>query len=125
MTVMTPSATQGGARFFLQHGAEHGYGRGLNGYVLLPGSYFLVSGAAMLAGFPFVIALLRAPFPWVWVFLFAACFCLFFNTGPTNTILANVTHPSIWATGFAVKIFVHEDPNWGNDSIDLLRARLV
>lgn len=70
-----------------------------------PGSYFLVSGAAMLAGFPFVIALLRAPFPWVWLFLFAACFCLFFNTGPTNTILANVTQSSIRATGFALNIF--------------------
>ena len=72
-----------------------------------PGSYFLVSGAAMLAGFPIFLAALHAPFPWaVWILIFLTCFCLFFNTGPTNTILANVTHPSIRAVGFAVNIFV-------------------
>jgi MFS family permease len=71
-----------------------------------PGSYFLVSGAAMLAGFPFFVATLWTPFPWIWIWLFAAVFCLFFNTGPTNTILANVTHPAIRAVGFAVTIFV-------------------
>ena len=38
--------------------------------------------------------------------IFLACFCLFFNTGPTNTILANVTHPSMRAAGFALNIFV-------------------
>jgi hypothetical protein len=31
---------------------------------------------------------------------------LFFNTGPTNAILANVTQPSIRAAGFAFNIFV-------------------
>ena len=50
--------------------------------------------------------MLRAPFPWVWVLIFLACFCLFFNTGPTNTILANVTHPSMRAAAFALNIFV-------------------
>lgn len=70
------------------------------------GSYFLVSGAAMLAGFPILLAVLRAPFPWIWPLIFLTCFCLFFNTGPTNTILANVTHPSIRAAGFALNIFV-------------------
>ena len=30
----------------------------------------------------------------------------FFNTGPTNTILANATHPSICAAGFALNILV-------------------
>jgi len=30
----------------------------------------------------------NASFPMIWVWLFLACFCLFFNTGPTNTILA-------------------------------------
>jgi hypothetical protein len=34
------------------------------------------------------------------------CFCLFFNTGPTNTILANVTHPSIRAGAFALNILI-------------------
>lgn len=71
-----------------------------------PGSYFLVSGAAMLVGFPFMLLTLAAPFPLIWVWLFATCFCLFFNTGPTNTILANVSHPSIRAAGFALNIFV-------------------
>jgi MFS family permease len=71
-----------------------------------PGSYFLVSGAAMLAGFPAFLGVLHAPFPWIWVFIFLTCFCLFFNTGPTNTILANVTHPSMRAAGFALNILV-------------------
>jgi MFS family permease len=74
-----------------------------------PGSYFLVSGVAMLLAFPLSLAMLEAPFhpfPWAWVFLFLACFCLFFNTGPTNTILANVTHPSMRASGFALNILV-------------------
>jgi MFS transporter, Spinster family, sphingosine-1-phosphate transporter len=84
----------------------------LGGYVgdklrpRFPGSYFLVSGIAMLIGLPFSIAMLYVPFPWAWVFIFLACFCLFFNTGPTNTILANVSHPSIRASAFALNILV-------------------
>jgi MFS family permease len=70
------------------------------------GSYFLVSGLAMLAGFPFILIFLKTPFPLAWVPLTIAVFCLFFNTGPTNTILANVTHPSIRATAFALNIFI-------------------
>ena len=46
------------------------------------------------------------PFPWAWICIFLACFCLFFNTGPTNTILANVTHPSIRASAFALNILI-------------------
>jgi MFS family permease len=74
------------------------------------GSYFLVSGLAMLIGFPFFLAVLwtpfNTPFPWAWILIFLTCFCLFFNTGPTNTILANVTHPSLRAPGFALNIFI-------------------
>jgi MFS family permease len=70
-----------------------------------PGSYFLVSAAAMFAGFPLFLGVLYAPFPLAWVFVFLACFCLFFNTGPTNTILANVTHPAMRAQAFALNIF--------------------
>jgi MFS transporter, Spinster family, sphingosine-1-phosphate transporter len=70
------------------------------------GAYFLVSGAAMLIGFPLFLAALQAPFPWLWVLIFLTVFCLFFSTGPTNTILANVTHPSIRALGFAFNILV-------------------
>ena len=72
----------------------------------IPGSYFLVSGLGMLAGFPFMLLTVTASFPMIWVWLFLTCFCLFFNTGPTNTILANVTHPAIRAAGFALNIFV-------------------
>lgn len=71
-----------------------------------PGSYFLVSGAGMLIAFPLFLAVLKSPFPLAWVFMFVAVFFLFFNTGPTNTILANVTHPSIRATAFALNILV-------------------
>lgn len=71
-----------------------------------PGSYFLVSGAAMLVGFPMVLLVIYTEFPWTWVYLFLAVFFLFFNTGPTNTILANVTHPAIRASAFALNIFV-------------------
>jgi MFS transporter, Spinster family, sphingosine-1-phosphate transporter len=70
------------------------------------GSYFLVSGVAMIAGFPFLLLTLDAPFPRIWIWLSVASFCLFFNTGPTNTILANVSHPSIRAASFALNILL-------------------
>jgi predicted MFS family arabinose efflux permease len=70
------------------------------------GAYFLVCGAGMLAGVPMFLLMLRTPFPWAWIFVFLACFCLFFNTGPGNAILANVTHPSIRATAFALNILI-------------------
>jgi MFS family permease len=70
------------------------------------GSYFLVSGAAMILAFPFLLYALVIPFPYAWICIFAACFCLFFNTGPTNTILANVTHPAIRASAFAFNILI-------------------
>src|SRR5207237_1737958 len=72
----------------------------------LSGSYFIVSGIAMILGFPVVLLILHTPFPWAWVLIFLAVFCLFFNTGPTNTILANVSHPSLRASAFALNIFV-------------------
>lgn len=71
-----------------------------------PGSYFLVSGVGLLVTIPCVLAFLVAPFPLAWLFIFLAEFFLFFNTGPTNTILANVTHPSMRATAFALNILV-------------------
>ena len=48
----------------------------------LPGSYFLISGAGMLIGFPFFVLMMLRPFPEAWVYIFLAEFCLFFNTGP-------------------------------------------
>src|SRR5262249_48389990 len=71
-----------------------------------PGSYFLVAGSSMLLGFPLFLLVLCTPFPWAWIFLFLTCFCLFFNTGPTNTVLANVTHPAVRASAFALNILV-------------------
>lgn len=71
-----------------------------------PGAYFQVSGIAMLIAFPFVIAFLYVPFPYAWGCLFCAIFFLFFNTGPSNTALANATHPSVRAMAFAVNILV-------------------
>lgn len=70
------------------------------------GSYFLVSATAMIIGFPMLLLMIWTPFPLAWVFLFLSVFCLFFNTGPTNTILANVTRPAVRASGFALNILL-------------------
>ena len=68
------------------------------------GSYFLVSGIAMLVGFPLFLGVLFTPFPYCWGLIALAVFCLFFNTGPTNTIIANVTPSGIRSTAFAICI---------------------
>jgi predicted MFS family arabinose efflux permease len=60
----------------------------------------------MLLGFPLFFLMLYSPFPAAWGILFLVCFCLFLNTGPGNTILANVTHPSIRASAFALNILI-------------------
>ena len=70
------------------------------------GAYFLVSGVAILVGFPVFLLALFMPFPWAWLLIFLACFCLFANTGLTNTILANVTPPALRPSAFALNIFV-------------------
>ena len=70
------------------------------------GSYFLVSGIGILIAFPFSAAMLFTPFPAAWVLMFIVIFFLFFNTGPSNTALANVTHPSVRATAFALNILI-------------------
>jgi len=72
----------------------------------ISGSYFLVSGIGMLAGFPLFLLLLVTPFPLAWVVVFFAVFCLFFNTGPSNTALANTTPPAIRASAFAINILI-------------------
>jgi MFS transporter, Spinster family, sphingosine-1-phosphate transporter len=71
-----------------------------------PGSYFLVAGVGMIVAFPLFLLILWTPFPMAWVVMFAAVFCLFFNTGPTNTVLANVSPPAIRSSAFAINIFV-------------------
>ena len=45
-------------------------------------------------------------FPWAWLMIFAAVFFIFINTGPTNAILANVVHPVMRPSGFALNILV-------------------
>jgi hypothetical protein len=70
------------------------------------GSYFLVSGVALMLGFPVMLLMLWTPYPLKWVFIFLAVFLCFFNTGPTNTILANVTHSSLRASAFALNILI-------------------
>ena len=71
-----------------------------------PGGYFLVSGVGMLIAFPLTVAMLFTPFPWFWGMLFLVEFFLFFNTGPANAALVDVTAPAIRATAFAVNIFL-------------------
>jgi MFS family permease len=71
-----------------------------------PGSYFLVSGAAMVLAFPALLLMIVLPPSLIWGPLVLFVFLLFFNTGPTNTILANVTHPLLRAPGFALNILV-------------------
>ena len=70
------------------------------------GAYFLVSGIAILCAFPATVMMLRTPFPMAWGFVFLAVFFLFFNTGPANTALANVTSSTVRSTAFALNIFV-------------------
>ena len=70
------------------------------------GSYFLVSGVALVLSFPMLLLMIFLPFPYAWIPLVCFVFLLFFNTGPTNTILANVTHPLLRAPGFALNILV-------------------
>jgi MFS family permease len=70
------------------------------------GAYFLVSGIGVMIAFPFSAAVVLTPFPLAWVLMFIALFFLFFNTGPSNTALANVTHPSVRSTAFALNILI-------------------
>ncbi|HEY5811107.1 MAG TPA: MFS transporter [Terrimicrobiaceae bacterium] len=70
------------------------------------GAYFHVSACGMLLAFPSTLAMIYAPFPLAWLFCFLAVFFLFFNIGPANTAIANVTKPSVRATAFAVAIFI-------------------
>ena len=70
------------------------------------GSYFQVCGYGALVAFPAFVGMLYVPFPAAWGLLFVAVFFLFINTGPANTILANVTRPRIRATAFAINILI-------------------
>jgi MFS transporter, Spinster family, sphingosine-1-phosphate transporter len=72
----------------------------------LSSAYFLVSAVGVFLAFPATIAMLYVRFPAAWVCIFVAVFFLFFNTGPSNTALANVTSPSVRATAFALNILI-------------------
>lgn len=71
-----------------------------------PSSYFLTSGVSLAMGFPLFLAVLYLPFPLAWLPLALAVFTLFFNTGPTNAVLANVVPAPLRATAFALNIFL-------------------
>jgi sugar phosphate permease len=71
-----------------------------------PGAYLLVSGWGVLLSFPLMLAVIFVDFPYAWGFVFLSVFWMFFNTGPINTVLANVTHPSVRASAFALNILV-------------------
>jgi MFS family permease len=70
------------------------------------GAYFKVSGFSTLCAFPFFLGLLYTDFPWAWGMVFLAVFLLFMNTGPTNTILANVTPSALRPAAFALNILI-------------------
>ena len=70
------------------------------------GAYFLVAGWGMIAAFPFFLGMLYTSINLTWLLLFGAVFFLFFNTGPANTILANVVSSKIRATAFAINILI-------------------
>jgi MFS family permease len=70
------------------------------------GAYFTVSAAGILLSTVFIVLMMHTPFPAAWLWLFFAVFFLFLNTGPSNTILANVTHPSVRASAFALNILI-------------------
>jgi MFS transporter, Spinster family, sphingosine-1-phosphate transporter len=70
------------------------------------GAYFAVSGVGMLIGLPMFWLALTTPLPLGWLFVFLAVFFLFFNTGPSNTALANVAPPALRSSAFALNILV-------------------
>lgn len=68
--------------------------------------YLLVSGWGFLIGTPFAAWAILAPgLTGCMAAIFAAEFFLFLNTGPLNTVIINVTRPSVRAMAFAVNIF--------------------
>ena len=69
------------------------------------GAYFTISGIAIALAFPCTLLMISLPFPYAWYAVFGAVFFLFFNTGPANTALANVTSSKMRSTAFALNIF--------------------
>lgn len=72
-----------------------------------PKGYLLVSGWGFLFGAPIAVYALVTPIlSSCLAAIFFAEFFLFLNTGPLNTVIVNVTHPSVRAGAFAVNIFI-------------------
>jgi len=68
--------------------------------------YLLVSGWGFLIGTPFAAWAILAPsLAGCMSAIFIAEFFLFLNTGPLNTVIINVTNPTVRAMAFAVNIF--------------------
>jgi MFS family permease len=68
--------------------------------------YLTVSGWGFLIGTPIAVYAIGAhSLPGCLAAIFFAEFFLFLNTGPLNTVVANVTAPSIRSMAFAVNIF--------------------
>lgn len=68
--------------------------------------YLLVSGWGFIIGTPVTVLAIMAPsVTTALIAIFVAEFFLFFNTGPLNTVLVNVTAPTLRSTAFAVNIF--------------------
>ena len=68
--------------------------------------YLLVSGWGFLLGVPATVCALTAQSTVVcFTAIFFAEFFLFLSTGPLNTVIVNVTSPTIRAMAFAVNIF--------------------
>lgn len=71
-----------------------------------PSGYLLVSGWGFLAGIPFAVYAIASPsLTGCLAAAFFAEFFLFFNTGPLNTVIVNVSRADRRAMAFAVNIF--------------------
>lgn len=71
------------------------------------GAYFLVCGVSMILAAPaFYVVLLSTDPAVYWPALVVAELLLFINTGPSNTILVNVTLPDVRTSAFALNILV-------------------
>ncbi len=97
--------------------------------------YLLISGWGFLIGTPFAALAILAPgLIGCMSAIFIAEFFLFLNTGPLNTVIINVTRPTVRAMAFAVNIFfIHAmgdavSPTilgWLSDQVGLRRALLT
>jgi MFS transporter, Spinster family, sphingosine-1-phosphate transporter len=70
-----------------------------------PKALFVLPGLALLAGIPFVLlCLFTRSEPWIFAWIFLAEMLMFTNTGPCNTIIANVVAPNMRAAAYALAI---------------------